>query len=398
MKSLTLVILALGVVLLGGGCQRARLATAEMPQQFFASWRNASPGEDAALRSAQYYHLVGRSDLALSELQRALTLSPDNVRLLNAVAGCYDKLGNYAKAQEIYEKALTLETNNHLIRNNLGFSCYLAGDWSRAEKIFQEILVAQPHNTLARNNLGLLWCRLGREKEALHLWQQTDGELQAREKLQQVLAYLGKPVAKTGLGPPARVAKTDDLPEPAPYARLKPAATQKPVAAAAQSYPKPAALQPAPGAAAEPAAVPDKTSPRKSAPSAGEPRVKVEEVKMIVQPASLGPPPVALQSPSPADTLYVEPARARPPAPDEKCRPAVVTSPPEDDILAEAEEPRRPRQAWHRFPGARTKKPKIIIYDAADSPKPHDPLKSLLQQETSYHPVNRALRQESAVY
>ena len=108
------------------------------------------------------------------------------------MGNCYDKLGQYAKAQEMYERILTLDADNLLAKNNLGYSCYLSGDLSGAERIFQEILSKNPEYTVARNNLGLLWCRQGKESQALGLWQKTEGDIQAREKLAQVLACLGK--------------------------------------------------------------------------------------------------------------------------------------------------------------------------------------------------------------
>ncbi len=183
MKSLPLLALSFSVLLLGSGCQHAVTPSSELQQKFFSSLKNSSSGEDSALRCARYHTLVGRVDLALNELNHAIALDPNNVRLRNAMGGCYDRLGNYAKAREIYEMALAQDTGNNLVRNNLGYSRYLSGDLAGAENIFQKILADDPKDTLARNNLGLVWCRQGKEKEALSLWQKSDGDIQAREKL-----------------------------------------------------------------------------------------------------------------------------------------------------------------------------------------------------------------------
>ncbi len=112
------------------------------------------------------------------------------------MGSCYDRLGEYAKAQEMYERILAQEAGNTPALNNLGYSYYLSGDLIKAETIFQEVLAKDPENTLAQNNLGLVWCRQGKENKALSLWQKTEGDLAAREKLTQVLAYLGKPGRK----------------------------------------------------------------------------------------------------------------------------------------------------------------------------------------------------------
>ncbi len=191
MKTSPCLVLSLILIFLGSGCQHLATPSLSTQQKFFESLKAANPEEEAALRCAQYHNLVGRADLALQELSQAVAADPHNIRLLNAMGNCYDKLGQYAKAQEIYEKVLAQDADNFPARNNLGYSCYLLGDFSRAEKIFQEILSKNPEYTVARNNLGLVWCRQGKESQALSLWQKTDGEIPAREKLTQVLAYLG---------------------------------------------------------------------------------------------------------------------------------------------------------------------------------------------------------------
>ena len=152
-----------------------------MQQKFFSSLKNLNPEEERVWRCAQYYKLAGRFDLALKELNQAIAADPHNVKLLNALGSCYDQLGEYAKAQEMYKKVLAQEAGNNPARNNLGYSYYLSGDLAKAETIFQEVLAKDPRSTLAQNNLGLVWCRRGQENKALSLWQKTDGDLSARE-------------------------------------------------------------------------------------------------------------------------------------------------------------------------------------------------------------------------
>ncbi len=180
------------MILLGSGCQHRAIPPLATQEKFFNSLRASNPEEERALRCAQYYNLVGRSDLALQELSKALVSDPQNTKLLNTMGNCYDKLGQYSKAQELYEKVVAQNTDDLTARNNLGYSCYLSGDLSRGERIFQELLSKNPEYTTARNNLGLIWCRQGKESQALSLWQKHEGEITAREKLTQILAYLGK--------------------------------------------------------------------------------------------------------------------------------------------------------------------------------------------------------------
>ena len=195
MKAFQLTIICLGMLLgLAGGCQHRASPTMEMEKKFFSTLR-AVPDSERAIRSAHYFKLSGRYDLALQELSTAAENDPANTRLLNVLGSCYDFLGDYAKAQSLYEKALSLDPDNLSAMNNLGYSNYLSGNYKAAEKHFRMVLDRDPNYLLARNNLGLLWCRQGRDDQALALWRKTEGEAPAREKLNQVLAGLGRPTS-----------------------------------------------------------------------------------------------------------------------------------------------------------------------------------------------------------
>jgi Tfp pilus assembly protein PilF len=175
----------------GCGCQQYNRPSSAHQQKFLSSLRAPTFDSVQTIRSAHYFKLMGRVDLALKELIEASERDPQNLKLLNALGGCYDDLGQYARAQEFYEKVLTIEPENISALNNLGYSLFLSGNHSAAESYFQAVLAKNPQNTLARNNLGLLYCRQGQSERALNLWQQAEGETQAKEKLSQVLAKIG---------------------------------------------------------------------------------------------------------------------------------------------------------------------------------------------------------------
>jgi hypothetical protein len=400
MKSLPLLALGLSVLLLGSGCQPAVLSSADMQQKFFSSLKNASPEEEPALRCAQYYNLVGRADLALNELNRALDVYPNNVRLLNAVGGCFDRLGNYAQAQQMYARALAQDAGNNLIRNNLGYSCYLNGDLGRAEKIFQEILAQCPDDTQARNNLGLLWCRQGKEKDALNLWQKTDGDLPAREKLHQVLAYLGKPVEKTTIGTSAGKDKPPKTSVDLPNYSAKPPEPQAQLTEIAQSPKRPANPRPSPlpAEAAQPAPV--KTSNRVPEKASSEPRVKVEEVEMVIQPASYSPPPAGLNPASQAETMIIEAPGVRKPgsAPGKTRQLSAVPSITDPDLLPDYVEPPRQPRYYRRPQWQRIRQPQIITCPPQEPQPTNHPVNKYLRQESTYQPQKSSGRQETTVY
>jgi len=197
----------LGVFLaLGTGCSTSREAwgpTDTQTEEFFSKVRPASGNTSRLLRNAHYYQLMGRPQLALTELEEAHQLDPHNLKIVNALARGYEELGQFPRAQKLYQEALARQ-GNAALNNNLCFSYYLASRWEQAESCYREALARDPGNQAARNNLGLLYCRLGRSAEARRLWQEAEGAAAAQQKTNLVLASLGMsaPGASTPSQPP----------------------------------------------------------------------------------------------------------------------------------------------------------------------------------------------------
>lgn len=295
MKTLPPLIVVTCLLLAGSGCQHAGTPSLKMQEKFFSSLEPANPAVDQTLRRIQYYQLTGRVDTAIQELQGALKNYPNNIRLLNALGNCHDRLGAYSQAKETYEKILLQDPSNQLALNNLGYSCFLAGDLVQAEKCFQEVIARNPENNLARNNLGLVWCSQGKEQQALNFWEKTEGEVLAREKLTQVLAHLGKtkgPAAKAAPAAEPRIPASSpsppdkpDTPAPAPeIARLdhKQVSPRSPM-------PAPEDDRSESGQAAQGTRMPGIKLLK--------PQVTVEEVEMVVQPAAYSPGRLSREAP-----------------------------------------------------------------------------------------------------
>jgi tetratricopeptide (TPR) repeat protein len=397
MKTSPCLVLSITLILLGSGCQHVATPPLSLQQQFYKSLKAANPEEEAALRGAQYHNLIGRFDLALQELSKAAASDPHNVRLLNAMGNCYDNLGQYARAQEMYESILANNADNFPARNNLGYSCYLSGDYSRAEKIFQEILAKNPEDTMARNNLGLLWCRQGKESAALGLWQKTEGQIPAREKLAQVLASLGK----SGNRLPNCVPKNDfSKSSTAPQDRA--GRVEKESVETASTRPDTnnamSQLSRSRSTAEESPASSKLTSNlvNLNGKNLPKPQVKVEEVKMIVQPATYSQ-TTAEETVAKAKT----PGPPIPPVRDEEYGFGVNsrTKPKEfvldNDLLEDDDEETPSPQPYYPRPRQlrRYPQPKIVTY--TPPPKESQSLKKCLSQECIYQNQNAPGRQES---
>ncbi len=207
-----------------------------------------APGDTArVLRNAHYLKMMGRPEMAIKELEEAYQANPRNLRVLDALARSYEEVGEFDQARKLYQQALALDSNNEALNNNLCFSYYLTGRYDKAETCFREALAKNPQNLTVRNNLGLLLCRLGRSKEALRLWQETEGEVAAQKKLQQVMLALGQGEKRhyaQNVQPAGAPAPAVSVSGSAPQPGVAPAPT--PAMAAVPSAPLPQTRTPAP--------------------------------------------------------------------------------------------------------------------------------------------------------
>ncbi|MBW1992568.1 MAG: tetratricopeptide repeat protein, partial [Deltaproteobacteria bacterium] len=208
-----------------------------------AFWSNVRPisGELARLeRNARFLRLAGRPQLALKELEEAHRQSPDDLRIIDLLAQCYEDLGEWQRAEELYLEALARHEGNSALANNLCFSYFLAGNYGEAEACFRKALKRHPGNEKLLNNLGLVLTRMGRQEEALALWRRAAGEEIARQRLSQALAALGlKEVAGV------QQARPEQQKPPARLNAAAPPAPEKTVAASPawrsdQKKPRPA--------------------------------------------------------------------------------------------------------------------------------------------------------------
>ncbi len=283
-------------------------------RQFWQSVRPVSEDVPRLLRNAHYFKLTGRHDLAVKELEEAYQREPSNLKVVNLLAQCHEELGNFKRAQQLYQEALVQHSSNPALNNNLCYSYYLAGRWKQAEACFRQALASDPQNAAARNNLGLLLCRLGRVEEAQRLWTEAEGEVAARHKLTQVLTALGQRVPAASAPPPQAAAALAR--PPAPAAAPPGAPTLKP------ETPAPVILK----VESPPAAKPAPPGPLSPAPASAAATVRPEAAKAPASPARPGPqaataaspgsptgPP--LLAPAPAPTKGVQPSQAEPAPP-----------------------------------------------------------------------------------
>ncbi len=384
MPAIPAVILTLSIILTAGGCSRQAAPLADGYQKFITSLQPASAAADRLIQRARYYQIAGRLDLARAELEAGLEKDRANIKFLNMLGNICDQAGAFARAQECYENILAQDPANQVALNNLGYSHYLAGNLAKAENLLQDVVRRFPENRVARNNLGLVLCRLGREQEALALWEKTDGPEQAEERLQELLAYLGRtrqiPVAagQLGSGPSA-------APAPLETARRQPADQEEP----GPAVDKPAAVS---QATKNPGLKPGEGPPIAHKPPTileekAQPPVKVEEVALIVQPAAQH------LSPESATALPVQPGKpvAKPSAP-----PPMVMAPMAS--IADDEGETEPKTALAASRSVKPVRPRWITLSGPDLPANVRPLREYIQKTHSQEIVPSAEPSGAEVY
>jgi hypothetical protein len=369
----------IAMLLWGAGCSRTPSEYSQFPPNaeglFLAGIRPPAGDSTRLLRNAHYLKLMGRPELALRELEAAYQQDPGNIKVLNALALACDEMGDFKRAQKLYQEALSLDVSNQALNNNLCFSYYLAGQYDKAETCFRQALTRNPHNIMARNNLGLLLCRRGRTEEALRLWQDAEGQIAARKKMHQVKVLLG----------------IGDAPS---YAQLPPAAP-------AASAPVPAVAKNTPPAKV---AAPSSPAPQPQVPAAPAAKAR-EPMKLAANPSPAvisrdqkPSPPVAAAKPAPPQSrgpVTASKAQKQPatPQPAAKSAPAVTQKKSAPVVVAAAPTKVQAPPA----PPKRTADTKKKAAPAATPPPPSKPAKIKLSAATPQKPPTPAKELQSGI-
>ncbi len=109
---------------------------------------------------------MNRPQQALRPLAMVAAQEPENWRVRSALGAALDQVGRFDEARQAYQEALTLQPNNPRILTNMGVSHILSGEPADAEPILRQA-VAQPGAPAeARQNLAIAVALQGRFDEA----------------------------------------------------------------------------------------------------------------------------------------------------------------------------------------------------------------------------------------
>ena len=134
--------------------------------------RNSKAAAEIYLRMSDAYRLKGDLDFAATVLQQAQTLQPDNLVVLNTLAGTLYVAGQKERAADQYRKILELDPKSGAALNNLA---YMLADTDptlalayahRARQLF-------PNEPQIADTLGWVYFKLKRADEAISLFREV---------------------------------------------------------------------------------------------------------------------------------------------------------------------------------------------------------------------------------
>jgi aspartate beta-hydroxylase len=139
--------------------------------------QSASPaplGETEARSLADAIEQVSRTqppESALKLVEMALTRAPQHPIVLNAAAGHLLRVGNAARARELYERALRFDASSKVLWVNLAAACRALGDSAGEIESLDKALALDSRYMLALLQKGEVLERLGKTKSAVIIYE-----------------------------------------------------------------------------------------------------------------------------------------------------------------------------------------------------------------------------------
>lgn len=114
---------------------------------------------------------LGKLDVLETDLRRVMVLRPDDAQAYNALGYTLaDRTDRLAEAVTLLDKALTLAPDDPFILDSVGWAQYRSGNLTRAQEYLERAYKVRPDPEIAAHLGEVLWAR-GQRDEAGKLWQ-----------------------------------------------------------------------------------------------------------------------------------------------------------------------------------------------------------------------------------
>lgn len=149
------------------------------------------------------YERVKNWDAAETDLEKALSLYPDQPLILNYLGYSWVDQGRRLKEGMAHiEKAVMLKPDDGYIVDSLGWAHYMQGNFKEAVRYLERAVELKPDDPVLNDHLGDALWRVGREREARFQWDQAltlkpepDDEAKIKKKLDTGLTEFKHPTA-----------------------------------------------------------------------------------------------------------------------------------------------------------------------------------------------------------
>jgi tetratricopeptide (TPR) repeat protein len=114
---------------------------------------------------------LDKLDVLEADLRRVITLRPDDAQAYNALGYTLaDRTNRLAEAMSLLDKALALAPEDPFILDSVGWAQYRSGNLARAQEYLERAYKVRPDPEIAAHLGEVLWAR-GQRDEAGRLWQ-----------------------------------------------------------------------------------------------------------------------------------------------------------------------------------------------------------------------------------
>jgi Flp pilus assembly protein TadD len=131
-----------------------------------------APTLDSLRQRADIQIAQKKLDDAIATLQRALTLSPNDVELRGGLGRIYMQKRDFVSAERELKAALQIDHGNLVVWKNLSSTYYLAGNWPATLATLDVIAKAEPPTAATWFIRALCYDKLHQAKPALEAYQQ----------------------------------------------------------------------------------------------------------------------------------------------------------------------------------------------------------------------------------
>ena len=151
---------------------------------------------DAHHNLAIALNALGRTQDAVTSYRRALAINPERAETHNNLGLTLCRLGNVREGIAEYRKTLAINSEFFDAHVNLGVALCSIGKFDDAVTSYQKALAIQPDNFIAHMNLGDAWRGLGMLDEAIGTYQATidlnPNDANAHNEMGNALRSLGR--------------------------------------------------------------------------------------------------------------------------------------------------------------------------------------------------------------